>query len=736
MAEPERPLSVASKPSVSALAANTPLPDSDGTSFIAPRASFIESITPGSPRVDSPAQPTPTESAQLLTTKPEGPVEEGGDPAQEPEKKTRRWGLILAILAAVIIVIILAVVLPVYFTVIKPNKESSSSSAPGSSAGAGGPQPTSGLGSDPTPDPPTQPTRGGDGTTVRFTNGTLYTYRNQFGGIWVDDPDNPYDDSAYPNSWTPPLNQSWDYERNRMYGVNLGGWFVLEPFISPEIFQRYGSVRDEWTLCERMRADPANGGIDQMEEHYRTFITEEDIAQIAAAGLNWVRLPVPYWAIDKLDNEPFLERTSWKYIVQALQWCRKYGLRVKLDLHTIPGSQNGWNHSGKMGQINFMRGTMGMVNAQRALNYIRIFTQFISQPEWKNVVPVFGVMNEPRNGDLGAAPLRGFNLEVYRMIREITGYGEGNGPYISFHDGFTGLGGWDDFMNPGGDRIIIDQHPYLAFSGSRATDPIDTGTGPDAGGIWPQTACNRWARNFNSSRNARGPVLAGEWSNGINDCGLFLVPTGTTTYGGDCARDFEDASLWSAGKKAGLLRYTMASMDAFGDWFFWTWKIGNSIAGRVETPLWSYKLGLEGGWMPTDPRAAVGACGSMGAPFTGFQPWMTGGVGAGTLQSYQTAPYPWPPVQFNGAPAAPTQLPMYTPTGVINTLPVPTFTDSKGNTIARGNGWANAADTIPAPTAISGCTYPDGWDALSAPIPPCAVGVVLPEKPQITAPPS
>jgi aryl-phospho-beta-D-glucosidase BglC (GH1 family) len=29
------------------------------------------------------------------------------------------------------------------------------------------------------------------------------------------------------------------------------------------------------------------------------------------------------------------------YILRVLQWARKYGIRVNLDLHTIPGSQNG-----------------------------------------------------------------------------------------------------------------------------------------------------------------------------------------------------------------------------------------------------------------------------------------------------------------------------------------------------------------------------------------------------------
>ncbi|KAJ7862823.1 hypothetical protein B0H13DRAFT_1482266, partial [Mycena leptocephala] len=67
-------------------------------------------------------------------------------------------------------------------------------------------------------------------------------------------------------------------------------------------------------------------------------------------------------------------------------WARKYGIRVNLHLHTIPGSQNGYNHSGKRSQISFLNGIMGIANAQRSLDYIWIFAEFISQPEYANVV--------------------------------------------------------------------------------------------------------------------------------------------------------------------------------------------------------------------------------------------------------------------------------------------------------------------------------------------------------------
>lgn len=40
--------------------------------------------------------------------------------------------------------------------------------------------------------------------------------------------------------------------------------------------------------------------------------TERDFAEIAGAGLNFVRIPVPYWMIEVRQGEPFLEGTAFK----------------------------------------------------------------------------------------------------------------------------------------------------------------------------------------------------------------------------------------------------------------------------------------------------------------------------------------------------------------------------------------------------------------------------------------
>lgn len=71
---------------------------------------------------------------------------------------------------------------------------------------------------------------------------------------------------------------------------------------------------------------------------------------------------------------------------------------------------------------------MGLANAQRTLYYIRVLTEFISQPAYRDLIPIFGIVNEALLEVIGRDSLTSFYLEVHDMIRNITGKGEGNGP--------------------------------------------------------------------------------------------------------------------------------------------------------------------------------------------------------------------------------------------------------------------------------------------------------------------
>lgn len=228
----------------------------------------------------------------------------------------------------------------------------------------------------------------------------------------------------------------------------------------------------------------------------------------------------------------------------------------------------------------------------------------------------------------------------------------------------------------------------------------------------------------NQSQEVFGITLGGEFATAINDCGLWV--NGIQNPEPPDCQVWDDWSAYNATLINSLLQVTLATMDALQDFFFWTWKIGNStVLGTSSSPLWHYQLGLQEGWIPKDPRDAVGHCAALlgtPQPFDGTFPLTaTGGPGAGTVDPAQTSSHTFPPTTISPSFSA-TQialLPTYTPTGTIKTLFAPTFTAAPS--AAVGNGWKNSADTALDYVPVSGCHYPDAWDAVNAPLPtaPC-----------------
>ncbi|KAK1226339.1 hypothetical protein PQX77_010686 [Marasmius sp. AFHP31] len=611
----------------------------------------------------------------------------GADPH---ERKRSRKSIIIAIAVAAIIILFLVIFLPIYFTVIK--KKNSSSSSSGSNSGSNDPT---------TPDSSGNPggvVSGGNGSTVVLEDGSTFMYLNSHGGHWYYDVNDPFNNGAKAQEWSPGLNETFRYGVDKIRGA-------------PAPFQAYQpSAIDEYTLHTAMAQDQANGGLEKiLEEHYKTFITEQDFAEIAAAGLNYLRLPIPYWAIDTIEGEPFLPKVAWKYFLKAIQWARKYGLRINLDLHTIPGSQNGWNHSGKFGDINFLRGTMGMVNAQRALDYIRIMAEFISQPEYRDVVTMFSPLNEAREVHIGKSVLDGFYAETYRQIRAASGTGEGQGPWIAIGDGQMAKSEWAGYLR-NADRLALDNHPYIAFNTPQTSES------------WGKrlAAPCQWGKEFNDSMKDFGLTISGEWSLAINDCGLWVngVKDGIRYEGtwtgeggggpgdrvGSC-QQWTDWQNFSDQTKKEIKDFMMASMDGLQNYFFWTWKIGPSRdTGKVETPAWSYKLGVDNGWIPRDPREADGFCGNT-------QPW-NGELSQGSADaSPNLQQYTWPPSSIQqGGPAG--SLYSYTRTGAMPTATGATLTVSGAQptkTVDVGDGW-NSEDRPQRYVAVEGCSYPDPWN--------------------------
>jgi len=167
------PLSVVSSTDSLVHAANIPLlvPAGDGWSLCDLHPPFLAarpSIANGSPQ-DSYMEATPYDSAILLPVMKNEDYTEEGDPiAPLPSSpKAMRHPLLFLLTGLIaLIIVVLAVILPVYFTVIKPQNVRTSQFSSNGGDGT-----------------PTNAITGGDGSTIKASDGTTFTYNNKLGGI-------------------------------------------------------------------------------------------------------------------------------------------------------------------------------------------------------------------------------------------------------------------------------------------------------------------------------------------------------------------------------------------------------------------------------------------------------------------------------------------------------------------------------------------------------------------------
>ena len=126
----------------------------------------------------------------------------------------------------------------------------------------------------------------------------------------------------------------------RILGVNLSGWFIPEPWVTPSLYAATGASNAA-ELQEAMGTAAYN---ERMRRHYETFVSEDDFRRMAQIGLNAVRLPVPWYAFGSQESDASYISVV-DYIDRAIEWAAKYDIRVLLDLATVPGGQGDSNDS-------------------------------------------------------------------------------------------------------------------------------------------------------------------------------------------------------------------------------------------------------------------------------------------------------------------------------------------------------------------------------------------------------
>lgn len=129
-------------------------------------------------------------------------------------------------------------------------------------------------------------------------------------------------------------------ERLFIKGTNLGNWLNPEGYMFG-----FKKTNCGW-MISLMIAEAA--GTDFAREFWQAFrenyITEDDIRFIASTGANTVRLPFNYKMFTHEDYMGLNDmEAGFRMIDRAVEWCRKYGLYLILDMHDCPGGQTGDN---------------------------------------------------------------------------------------------------------------------------------------------------------------------------------------------------------------------------------------------------------------------------------------------------------------------------------------------------------------------------------------------------------
>jgi len=230
-------------------------------------------------------------------------------------------------------------------------------------------------------------------------------------------------------------------------GVGLGNWMLPEGYM-----WKFGpgaeSPREIEALTVRLLGESGAAGF--WEEFHNGFVTEADIALIAASGFDHVRLPINSRVIQSPDGSPI--EAGYSMIDRLIGWCRAHDLWVLLDLHGAPGGQTGTNIDDSPNN----KPELFMDAGYRALT-VRLWRDLATRYARETVVLGYDLLNEPIPNEwqhLYGADLAELYVDVTRAIREI------DTDHLIVYEGSHWATNWSIFTEVWDDNSLLQFHKY------------------------------------------------------------------------------------------------------------------------------------------------------------------------------------------------------------------------------------------------------------------------------------
>lgn len=268
-----------------------------------------------------------------------------------------------------------------------------------------------------------------------------------------------------------------------LQGVNLGGWFVTELWMTPWIDQDSKDPRhkiiDDFTLYQLLET---RFGLDQSQQirnqWRKNWITNADFASIQAGGFNLVRLPFR----DELIHEP----GGLNWLINAVKMAQSHHLYVVLDMHGIPGGQSTDQPTGHANQNYFW------THKDDQIKYLEDWKLLAKTFAGNPTVAMYDLMNEPM-GAPQTQDIFDWQLKAMRVIRTVDKH-----TVISFEDGYRGWDKAPSAKTPDRENVCFQPHHYN-FDAKSEQDHLDR--------LPPQ------AKQWDEIRvKDQVPIYIGEWN--------------------------------------------------------------------------------------------------------------------------------------------------------------------------------------------------------------------------------
>lgn len=325
-----------------------------------------------------------------------------------------------------------------------------------------------------------------------------------------------------------------------IHGVNLSGWLVLEPWITPSLFASTGALTAEQLACELGAKAYA-----QLEfEHRNTFITEADFEQIATRGFNAVRLPIPWRIFQDAAYGASADKTCMDFVEEAFAWGEKYGVAILLDVVVDPSAE-----ARPEEQEDYVS-TTSRLRAPLIEVIGDLAEKFSSAKALLGIEPLNDPLAQTHQGltvtkGIPLHMLRTFYRDCYNVMRA-----RGGDDVTVVLSAAGRPDNWRYFMGQKHyQNVWLDLHLFQHIGN------ID-GLGPQAAKILVQRSHEQIER----ANRSHLPIVVGEWS---------------------CALPVDSSNVTPEGALALERIYGAAQLQAYAKtrgWFFQTWKTENKLS--------------------------------------------------------------------------------------------------------------------------------------------------------------